>query len=145
LLPYVKEGVEKITMAAKEKFGEAAAGYAADLAGKVWERVKSVFNSERDQATLTEFEEDPEAAASLLEKKLRTKIEQDPQLAQELDQLVNSQAPGGGGTGAQIIGATYAGIVDLRHGTVSGGVVSGLSINPPQPAPLPKSPPAAGR
>jgi hypothetical protein len=128
LLPYLKEGAQKIVVAAKEKFGDSAAEYAGDLAGKVWTRVKSAFKSDADKATVAVFQEDPENAVEIMKKKLETKLAQDPQLANDLDKLVTTLAPGGMGTGAQIIGATYAGIVDIRCGTVSGGTVAGIVI-----------------
>jgi hypothetical protein len=143
LLPFVKEGAAKIGEAAAQKFGEAAGQHAVEVAHKTWDRVKSAFSSDKDKVLLEEFQELPDEAAPLVEGKLKTKLQEDNQLAEDLDKLVNSPDPDGKGTGAQIIGATYAGVVDLRGGTVSGSnaVITGLSVNPQTPQPQRPAPP----
>src|SRR5215213_7300903 len=108
LLPYVKEGAAKIGEAAALKFGEAAGQHAVEVAQKTWARVKFVFSSGKDRITLEQFQELPEEAAPLVEGILKRKLQEDNQLAEELDKLVNSPDPDGKGSGAQIIGATYA-------------------------------------
>src|SRR2546427_7727030 len=50
--------------------------------------------------------------------------------SKELEALVKEKSPNGQ-TGAQIIGATYAGILDMRGAVVSGGVFAGLNIGHP--------------
>ncbi len=114
LLPYLKLGGEKLAEEISEKVGSGTADYAADLTNKIWKRVKSVFSSERDQHAMSEFEEEPDAAKSLIEAKLKKKLEQDPTLAEELDRLINTPTPDGASTGAQIMNAHIAGILDAR-------------------------------
>ena len=137
LVPYLKEGAKKLADEASKKFGDSAAHYAVDLAGKVWDRVKTSFTSDRDKYTVEDFQNKPEAAKGLMEDKLLEKLQNDPKLAEELKKLVNAQSPDGKGTGAQIIGATYAGIVDARGATISGGVVGGIVMSPTSPPPPP--------
>jgi hypothetical protein len=148
LLPYLKEGAKKIAGLASEKFGDSAGEYAAGLAEKVWNRVKSAFSSDRDKATLADLQENPEATASLMENKLKAKLEQDPTLKKELEELLNSLGPDGKSTGAQILGATKVGLVDLRGGTVSGGIVGGIVegyVSPPQTSSSPGTQPPRER
>ena len=133
LLPYVKEGATKIGEVAAQKFGEAAGEHAVEVAQKTWARVKSAFSSDKEKVTLEQFQELPDEAAPLVEGILKKKFQEDSQLAEELDELVNSPDPDARGTGAQIIGATYAGIVDLRSATISGSnaEITGLKVNRP--------------
>ena len=120
LLPYIKDGAAKFAQTITEKTGQGMGEYAAGLADKVWDKVKSAFSSEEDKVILKQFEKAPEAAAPLVEANLKEKLEQDVQLAQEMDKLVNSKAPDGQSTGAQIIGSSYVGFLDMRHAHVSG-------------------------
>lgn len=120
LLPYIKDGAAKFAKTITEKTGQGMGEYAAELAGKVWNKVKSVFGSDDEKVLLKQFEEEPEAAAPLIESKLKKKLEQNVDLAQEINQLVNSMAPDGQSTGAQIIGSSYVGLVDLRNARVEG-------------------------
>lgn len=119
LLPYLKLGLEKIGEKVTEKLGGAAADQAVSVTKKVWDRVKSAFSSKQDQYILKEFEEDPEAAKPLIEAKLKKKLEQDPSLAEDLHQLVNTSGPEGSSTGAQIMNAHIAGILDARGANFS--------------------------
>lgn len=124
LLPYLRDGATKFAATIAEKEGQGMGEYAAKLAGKVWDKVKSTFNSDSEQVVLQQFEEEPEAAAPLVETKLKKKLEQDPQLSQELNELVNTKTPDGKSTGAQIIGSSYFGFVDARGAHVSGANAS---------------------
>lgn len=119
LLPYLKLGGEKIAEKITEKLGAAAADQTVSITKKVWDRVKSTFNSEREQHIFSEFEEDPEATKALIEAKLKKKIEQDPSLAEDLHHLANAPSPDGASTGAQIMNAHIAGILDAREANFS--------------------------
>lgn len=114
LLPYLKLGGTTIAKKITEKVGGAAADEAVNVTQKIWDRVKSAFSSERDQHVLSEFEDDPDAARPLIEAKLKKKLEQDPSLAEDLHQLVNASGSAGVSTGAQIMKAHIAGILDVR-------------------------------
>ena len=120
LLPYIKDGAVKLAETVTEKAGKGMGEYAADMAGKVWGKVKSAFTSPAEKVVVEEFEKEPEAAADLIEAKLKKKLEEDAGLAQELDKLVNSKAPNGQSTGAQIIGSSYVALLDMRNAKVSG-------------------------
>jgi hypothetical protein len=128
LFPYVKKGAERLAEEISERVSDVAAEHATSLASRAWDRVRSVFSSPKEQTKLELFEEEPDEYAAGIERTLREKLEQDPELARELQELIDAPSPDGSGTGAQIMQATVAGIVDLRHGTVSGGQVSGVHI-----------------
>src|SRR5262245_34069065 len=140
LVPYAAEGLRKLTEVATQRVGAAAAEKAAQLAQKAWDRVKAVFSlNQEDQVILNQFEKYPEPTKGLMEIKLKEKLEQDPQLVKELQALVDAPTADAQGTGAQIIGATYAGIVDLRGANVSGSGFTAIGVNvgtrpPEQPA-----------
>jgi hypothetical protein len=127
LLPYIKDGAVKFVETVAKDKGEAIGEYAGNLASTVWDKVKSIFNSEKDQAVLEQFQEEPEAAAPLLEAKLKKKLEENPAVAETLDQLIKSTAPNGN-TGVQIIGSSYVGVVHVA-GSISGGTTTGGTFN----------------
>ncbi len=135
VVPYLKEGAKKLADEASKKFGDSAAHYAVDVAEKVWNRVKASFTSDREKYAVEDFQEKPEQAKDLMVAKLQDKLQSDPKLAEDLQKLVNAPSPDGKSTGAQIIGATYAGIVDARGATISGGVVGGIVMSPTTPPP----------
>jgi hypothetical protein len=128
LLPYIKDGAVAFGKTVAKEHGEDVGEFAGNLANKVWDTVKSVFTSEKDQTVLEQFEEEPEAAAPLVEAKLKKKLEQNPEVTEALSKLVEEKGPNGS-TGAQIINSSYVGFVDLRGGTVSGGTVTGGTFN----------------
>ncbi len=135
VVPYLMEGAKKLADEASKKFGDSAAHYAVDVAEKVWNRVKASFTSDREKYAVEDFQEKPEQAKDLMVAKLQDKLQSDPKLAEDLQKLVNAPSPDGKSTGAQIIGATYAGIVDARGATISGGVVGGIVMSPTTPPP----------
>jgi hypothetical protein len=151
LLPYIKDGAKKFAETIAENQGQGMAEYAAEFAGSVWDKVKSIFSSDEEKILLKQFEEEPEAAEPLIKSKLKKKLEQSPQLAEEMDKLINSPTPDGQSTGAQIIGSSYVGFLDMRNANVSGSnnTFTGGSFNfgpeteasairPPSPKPTPQ-------
>ncbi|HYU98194.1 MAG TPA: hypothetical protein VE977_05165 [Pyrinomonadaceae bacterium] len=135
LVPYVKLGAHKIAEALADKVGEAATQEVTGLTNKIWNRVKSVFSSEGEQFTLLQLNENPDAARPLVESLLKKKLQADPQLAEEFEQLIQTPIAGGSSTGAQIMSAHIAGIVDARGANFSGaqGVnLTGVSIGDPR-------------
>ena len=132
LLPYAKLGLEKFGEAMMEKLGETAAEPLIATTKKIWQRVKTAFGSEEEKATLAQFEKRPEAAQPLIEALLKEKLEQDATLAQELTELVHAPMPGSTSTGAQIMQAAIAGILDLRGANFAGAShvrLAGVMIN----------------
>ncbi len=73
LLPYVGKGAE---------------AFAQGVGKSVWERIQSVFTSERDKNELENFRTEPEIYEGVLLKRLEEKLRQDEQLAQELHRLL---------------------------------------------------------
>ena len=120
LLPFIKAGAEKLKDLATEKFNQAAAEGAVNIAEKTWTRVKETFSQPADKAILENFEKYPDQAKPLVEAVLIDKLKQDPQLAEELDAVVNQPVSENQNSGAQIIGATYALIQDFRQANISG-------------------------
>ena len=142
VVPYLKLGVEKIAEELTGKVSEAAAEQATGLTKKVWNRVKAAFSSEGEQFTLLQLKDNPEAAKPLVESILKKKLEEDTSLAQELQSLIQTPLGGGSSTGAQIMNAHIAGIVDARGANFAGahGVdIAGVKIGS-VPAPLADAP-----
>lgn len=119
LVPYANIGLEKIAENAGKKVGENAGEYVSDLTAKLWARIQTVFNRSEDKAILTLFEQNPNEMIEMLVKVLHQKLEQDPVLAKELNGMVSTPGPDGQNTGAQIMNASVAGIVDMRNADLS--------------------------
>jgi len=141
LVPYAKMGADAIAKEVTNKVSQAAAQHATGVTAKVWNRVKAAFSSDpEDEATLAQFEKRPERAVPLVEDILKEKLEQDNQLAQDLDELVTSPSPDGAGDSLQIMAGTV-GIVYAQGADISGGVVGGVIMgSPPQQTPVPQNP-----
>lgn len=132
LLPFAKMGAKKLGQTVADEFDQAEGNFAVDVAKKAWNLVTSAFDSPEDKARLEQFEKSPEKSRPLIEAILQEKLDQNQQLMEELSTLVSKPAPESGRSGAQIIGATYAGIVEIA-GDVSGGTNVGLNIGAPLP------------
>jgi hypothetical protein len=120
LVPYAKMGVEKIAEGLTGKVSESVTDEITGLTKAIWDRVKSVFSSEGEQFTLLQLNENPDAAKPLVESLLKKKLDQDPKLAEDLEKLINKPIAEGASTGAQIMNAHIAGIVDARSANFSG-------------------------
>lgn len=144
LIPYVKDKAKEFADSLSEKVSDAAADHVVESAPKLWQRVKDVFTADNDIITLgllDEFEKDPETYQAPIEKKLKQKLEADPKLAEEMDEIVQGPQAGGQSLGAQIVHAVNAGIVDLRgaHISGSGQTIAGVIVNPAPPDPSKKT------
>jgi hypothetical protein len=124
--PYLKLGADKLTETLAENVGQEAAEHTTGVAGKPWKRLQSLFAGPKEQAKLEIFQDEPEDLAASVAKTLRDKLAENPELAAELDALVNAPTPGGTSTGAQIMSAHIAGIFDARGATISGGTQAGV-------------------
>jgi hypothetical protein len=137
LLPYAKAGIEKIAEGVTGAAGKAAAQHVTEAANKIWNRVKSVFSSEGEKFTLSEFEKDPETAKGMVESILKRKFEADSSLVKEFSDLVNKVGPDGKSTTAQIMNAGVAGILvasgDFSHST--GARLAGVMMETPEKFP----------
>jgi len=141
LLPYAKLGLKKIGEELKERSGAAIESQATSLTGKVWDKVRSLFQSDRDKYALEQFEEDPEAAAPIFTRTLEKKLAEAPEAAEELEQLVNTPIAAGSGATLQNIMAQTFGYVDARGANITGGQVAGVIMGAPTP---PETPPRHG-
>ncbi len=144
LVPLVKAGATKLSADLSEKIGAGAADHLGRTAVSLWERVKDLFRGEDDKHMMEEFQDMPDEAAPLLAAKLRRKLEADPSLAEALYATANSQIPGTGATGAQIMNASTAGIVDLRGAQVtgSGQTFTGVHVEVQDPSRRPPASPS---
>lgn len=129
LLPYAKKGAGKMAEAVGEKFGKAAADKIAELGKGVWDCVTELFHSGDELTTLNLFEKQPELFSAPVGKMLEQKLRDNPKAAEKLETLINSPVAGSS-TGASIMGAVVAGIVDLRQATISGSgnVFTGVHV-----------------
>lgn len=136
LVPYVKSGVEKIGAQVAEKIGSDVAEKIKGAATSIWSKVKTAFASDKDKATFEQFEEYPDESKALIETLLKKKLEQDAQLAEELDKIVNAVNPQNQQTNAQIMNAGIAGIVQINslsgNNNQIGGVIMGSNLPGPQ-------------
>lgn len=134
LVPYVKLGIDKIAEKITEKAGETAADKAVSTTQKVWDKVKAMFSGE-DEAALQNFEKYDGAGEDLIIKILAKYLEENPSFAEELDDLVNPPKrndKGDGSTGATVMKAHIAGIVDARNADFSNARdvnITGASVN----------------
>ena len=135
LLPYAKLGAEKMIEGMGSEVGKDAAEYAVGIAGTVWQRIQTIFQSPKEQNALELFQDDPEAMQSMVTKLLQSHLENNQPLVQELSDLINAQQPGGTETGATIMHAGVAGILDARGANfagASGFTLGGVIQNSPQ-------------
>jgi hypothetical protein len=142
LVPFVKEGAKKLCEAVRDKFSEAAGDEAVHVTKSIWDRVKEAFSSDKEKATLEQFEEFPDEGKSLVEAMLLKKLKEDPKLAADLGALVHK--PGPEGKSILNMVADSIGYVDARGATISGGIVAGYVSGTPPPMPGgPRRPPPA--
>jgi hypothetical protein len=134
LLPFVKEGAAKLAEKISGKAGEAAAEQAVEVAGKVWDKVQAAFEGDPAQVTVDDFSEYPEDTEKTLIRKLTKKLEENPALAKELQDLTETKEPESGQTAVKIIADTV-GYVDARGAQISGGITAGYigRIDSPKP------------
>jgi hypothetical protein len=138
LVPYLKRRAAGLAEDLADRVSDAAADHATGVAETLWERIRAKFSdSEPDRNVVKRFEEEPEAAAPLLEIDLKRKLADDPDFAQELADLIASESPDGSGNTIQIFGE--GGVVDARGAEISGGVVAGYIRNVSAADPRPPS------
>jgi hypothetical protein len=132
VLPYVKQGAEKMAGALADRAADAAAEGGSQLAARLWNRVRAALTASGDEDVVAQVEKRPEASAPLLEEVLRERIAQDPQLADDLRALVD-QSVAAGEDVIQIFGT--GGVA--KAGDVSGGIVAGYigSVDRPESPP----------
>ena len=137
ILPYVKDGAEKLASTLSERVGSAAADGSAHIAGRLWNRVRSALVGAGEEDVVNQVEKRPDASAPLLEETLRERLEQDPQLLEDVQTLVNQEVTAGRDV-MQIFGQGGIAVT----GDVSGGIVAGYigSLDRPPPTPPPTEP-----
>lgn len=136
LLPYAKLGLSKIGEKLKEKADTAVKDHATSLTTKVWEKVTSLFKSDKEKLALEQLKEEPEAAAPIFTKALERKLQESPEDAEALQKMLNEPIASMGGATFQDIMADTFGFVDARAATIHGGQVAGVIVGstpPPRP------------
>ncbi len=133
LIPRATKILGKISDEVTEKVSELAANRVTEIAETVWNKVKALFSAPKDEAVFSQLEENPDESKDLIIKMLKKKLEENPQFAQELNELINGSTSTGNQTAAQIMNAGIAGILDARgmHLTGSGNKLSGVNIEIP--------------
>jgi len=140
LVPFVKEGARKLGQALSGETDSATANQMVETSQALWERVKASFSEPDDTNALQLFERYPEDMRPLVERKLRERLEADERLRTELASLVERPTPDGSSTGAQIMHAHTAVVIDNRGATVSGGRIIGVNVvESPRQEPRPGS------
>ncbi|MCI0519344.1 MAG: hypothetical protein L0Z70_03710 [Chloroflexi bacterium] len=120
LVPWVKMASEEFAKKFAENTGKEAAEQASGLTKKVWERVKGVFSKPAEAATLESFKTTPDAVKAIVEAMLKEKLQSDPALAKDLDEMVQTKGPDGQTSMAQIMNAGVAGIVYMPNANFAG-------------------------
>lgn len=128
LLPYLKLGAAKIGEKVTEEASSAAAEHVTTTSSALWNRLRSAFTDQKEQTALDLFEDDPEGLAATIERILVEKLRSDERLTADLSELVEAESPDGSGTGAQIMNAAIAGIIDLRGSRISGGEFTAVNV-----------------
>lgn len=121
LLPYVKMGAEKIASEVTKHASEIIAEDAVQVTESVWQKVKSLFASEGDENIIDRFETTGGKGEDLVTEMLTEKLENNQEIATELNDLVNPSSDSNttAGSGASIMKAHIASIVDLRNANFS--------------------------
>ncbi|MDZ4751060.1 MAG: hypothetical protein SGI87_05545 [Flavobacteriales bacterium] len=134
LVPYVKVGANKIAEIIAEKVGESAAKKAVEVTQSVWKKVQIAFSGD-EEAVLQNFEKYEGAGQDLMIQILKKKLEEDSEFAHEINQIINpplANSPESSSTGASIMKAHIAGIVDARKADFSNARnvnITGVSVS----------------
>jgi hypothetical protein len=137
LVPYIKRGADGLASAIGERAEGGVADFAVDVAKSVWDRVRDTFTASGHEGAVEEFEKNPDDAQEYLEKLLKRRLEEDPDFARELNDLVTKPSPDGRDV-VQIMNSSGVAVVT---GDVTGGIVGG-SIGTIYQGPPPQPPPA---
>jgi hypothetical protein len=133
LVPFAKKSVDQLHEDLAKKTGKSAAQHVSTLAGKIWEKVTSLFKTDKETKALELFRDDPDNMTMMIDKIIREKLEADPALAQELEKMINTSPPGEEATSLQIMNASgIVGVVNLPNSNFQGaqGVnISAVNVN----------------
>ena len=103
LLPYLQKGADDFLSELASKSGKGIAKHTLVVTEKIWERIKSVFNSESDKVILNYFEKKPDKFKEEMQESLITKMKNDQELVLYLDELANSRFENHEQTVSQIV------------------------------------------
>lgn len=134
LLPYVKLGIEEIAEKVTQQASSAVADEATSLTKKIWNRIKDIFSGD-DAKRLATFESTQGENQDVIVSILKEKLQSDTHLADELDRLINPSTSAPRSSGAQVMKAHIAGIVDVRGADFSNSsnvtITGASSVNRP--------------
>jgi hypothetical protein len=130
LIPIAKKGIEAIGDEIGKRIGGSGAEQTTSILGKIRTKIRAMFTSDDDRATLASFEKFPDDMKGPFERTLAAKLAEDPTAATELHTLLDERPPEAKGMSIGTIMADTVGVVDFRGGTISGGIVAGVVVNP---------------
>jgi hypothetical protein len=135
LVPRLTDGAEQMLSEVTSRAGKAAADAVADVSTKVWDRIRGLFAKDAGGAAVfEEFEQAPEQMRPAVEAMLAKRLEENPDVARELEALLREPVPGGGDV-VQLTGEVvgYLSAPGATNYGVMGGVVQGAQT-PRKPA-----------
>lgn len=142
LLPVFRAGWDAVFDAAADEVGDVVAEETKGVVSSLWGRLRGAFTSDEEKAALSSFEKRPESTAALLEELLRERFEKEPDLAAEINRLVETKPAGGTLNGAQVIGRTVNQLVlngRVERGAIVGNQIFGVPLSTPLPSVDPPS------
>ena len=120
LAPLLKSGAQKLGEIISSDLGEEAAKKTVEVSEGLWDKVKSVFTSDDEKATLEKFDNEPDGYAGPMKDILADKLSEDPDLLSEVEELVNT--PTGAGTVTEVIGnKNIVSTINAQGAKLSGG------------------------
>lgn len=143
LVPLLKQGARKLGEALSGAAGEPGSQELVQTADTLLARVEAIFTAPDEREALDAFRKFPDDMQQRLQRLLQQRLESDESLRAELEGLVQKPVGAGASTGAQIMNAQYAAVVDLRGAKVSRANVVGMNVGVPQPQ-HPQRPPDDG-
>ena len=127
LVPYAKDGLQAIAAKVAESVTKAAGEEATSVTKRVWVRVKRLFAAHPEhEQVLQDFEDDPDATATYLQKRLAGLLETNPRVAQELAALAETLAPGTDQTIATVMGNSGV-TITITDSTLTNSPTMGVS------------------
>ncbi len=125
LTPYLKKGKDKFI----EEIGGEAGEKSASLAADIWKKVKAIFGSDKDKQRIEKFEKAPEEKEAFITELLEEKLEEDKQLAQELEEQIRKLKTSDGKSIMQVFAHNVINFKDTSIGghSIVGGIIGSIS------------------
>lgn len=138
LVPLLKRGARELAETLSRESDSATADQLVRTSGTLWERVRSLFDGADERKALELFERFPEDLERRVEAMLGERLEADEALRSELERLVTRPTPDGASTGAQIMQAHFAVVIDNRNARIGGSSrIIGMNFQSPKTPSVP--------